>query len=760
MPWKRYLGSETVEGGTRRIVLEPEPELEVDDGSGGWVSQSVVPGIGLDACAEVAEEVSDVVYHGGKSRPVRRVESNVCGSPTACDVDQRFWGPAAEGVPYPSVFLQTNLRGDDCIPVNRLMVGRGLAPWVAHFRLKADMIDYTYVFSGLAVGVVKAELFGASGIPIDPTEPTEPPDPPPPGPPAPTDGTASIDRYIAARQKILVAAGAPASTLTLSETISKLTTFHRPSTAAFPARRGWISDVSSVTLNGAPLTADKDFVFYPDRQCFYFLDPATAGNIEITGSAMRNFVKFGVAILKSVTAPVSSTNTNIDTTSPDFQVTSVSVTSKDRGIEQPEKFYFDSATATLFIETNFSAAEVKVIFRTDSGAEIESALPAFTNASRLPVPKSLNAVSVSKVFLAGAQIAGRNVSRFTPFSVLEKTESGDDILHLGWNYPTGYDNGDFTISATKGTESYIFTFNYWPGNAFELPRELDNVHILKIGAATSLVVFDATDQKIVFCKKQIGQLNYTAAHKAYEGLASGGETIEIVAEIPGVFATTAGTGHHISTLRTFSPSLDWWPWWYKKYQIYFVQIVDDQNVVIYQDGSDGAIPNSRPGYTAKELLPLTLKLPFAPLWSLSRRDDTSLFQAAFAPDFVSSVFSSATFPELDDTQRYAADSMAAGKSVTLSTNKSIPLRGVQGVNFTGPKPTYYAGATIPYLVLSTYKWFVVKCTNRNGNSRLTEGTKYLLCVNNTHFDNRSIMVNITNEGYNVAADLYELKEGN
>ena len=573
-----------------------------------------------------------------------------------------------------------------------------------------------------------------------------------------------LSKYLAARQKILTGETAETTTLTLSEPLAGEAISHRPLANNLPDHRGWITGVSAVSLQGdtgaEALVAGEDFVFYPDRQCFYFLNPETTGNIEIVGTASRNFVNFGVTIEKSVTA-ASFTSTLIDTASPLFEITSVSITSEDMGTESPDGFYFDRATATLFLETNFTATSGKALFLTESGNEIEFALPALTDARRVSVPKSLNAASVSKVALPAAQIGGVEVGDFTPFAVLEKTESGDDILHLGWTYPTGYEKGQFTVEATKGDlESYTLTFPYWPGNAFELPRTLDNVHTLKVGTVDALVVFDATAQKLVFCKNQRGQLTYTATHKAYEGLANGGETLEIVAEIPGVYATTAGTGHHLSTLRTLSPTQDWFSWWYQEYGIYFVQIVDEQNVVIYQDDSHGAFANSRPGYTAEELKPLTLKLPFAPLWSLSRRDDTSLFQAAFAPDFNPSAFSSATFPELDDTQRYAADSMAAGKAVTLSTNKSIPVRGVQGVNFAGPKPTFYAGATVPYLVLSTYKWFVVKCTNRNGNGLLTDGRKYLLCVNNTHFDNRSIMVNITNEGYNVAADLYELKEVN
>jgi hypothetical protein len=578
-------------------------------------------------------------------------------------------------------------------------------------------------------------------------------------------GGSDLAKYLAARHKILTGNTAETTTLTLSEPLAGEAIFHRPSSSNFPDRRGWLSSVSEVSLKKVvqgslitePLVAGEDFVFYPDRQCFYFLNPDTAGNITIKGSASRNFINFGVTIQKTVSA-TSSTSTLIDTASPLFEITSVSINSQDMGAESPDGFYFDRATATLFLETKFTSTSAKVVFKNALGVEFEETFAGLTDVSTISVPKSLSAASVIKVTLEGTEIGVGGI--FTPFAVLEKTQSGDDILHLGWNYPTGYSNGLFTVSAAKGSDSYQFTFEYWPGNAFELPRFLDNVHTLKIGGADTLVVFDSTEQRLVFCQTKTGTLHYTADHKAYEGLANGGETLQIVAEIPGVFATTAGTGHHISTLRTLDPSQDWYAWWYAEEGIFFVQIVDDQNVVIYQDDSNGAFAKSRPGYTAEELKPLTLKLPFAALWSLSPRDDTSLFQEAFTPNFATATFSSATYPELDDTQRYAAESMGAGKTITLSTNKTAPVRGVQGVNFVGPKTTYYAGGTVPYFVLATYKWFVVKCVNTNSNPLLTANKNYLLCVNNTNFDNRAIMVNITNEGYNIAADLYEIKGEN
>lgn len=584
-----------------------------------------------------------------------------------------------------------------------------------------------------------------------------------------------------------------------------------------------------------PLVANQDFVFYPDRQCFYFLNPQTSGDIIIEGKASRNFINFGVTIEKSVDS-ASFATTLIDTSSPHFQITSVSVKSEDRGIETPSGFYFDHATSTLFMESLFTANAVAAFFQTNLGSEVLIALPGLRNNSRLVISKDLwpsissikfngqlidpagytkqgssvnfasplgaglleikgpqitytfannagNTIALPTELVAVNQVVLENASRvdpfgdtedlgrFTPFAALEKTESDeDDILHIGWNYPTGQADGEFTVAAkiqrpneTDPDVSFIFKFIYWPGNSFEFPLFLDNVYQISIGGTTvgkSLVVFDAKDQKVFFCKKQSGKIRYESIFKNYEGLASGGETLEIVEEIPGIYATTCGTGHHISTLRTFDPPLDWYDWWVEEWERELVQIVDDNNIVIYQDETEGAFANSRPGYTAEELKPLTLKLPLAALWPLCRRDDTSLFQEAFTPNFATSTFNSATYPELDDTQRYAADSMGVGKSITLSTNKTAPVRGVQGATFQGPKPTYYAGKTIPYMVLATYKWFVVKCNNTNNNNKLTVGKKYLLCVNNLHMDSKAIMVNITNEGFNVAADLYELKEGN
>ena len=641
-------------------------------------------------------------------------------------------------------------------------------------------------------------------------------------------GGSGNSKYIAARQKVLTGQNATTTTLTITETLAEQTAFHRPNAGNFPAQKGWLDGVSSVSLGATAFIEGEDFVFKRDRQCFYFLDKRLPGvSTNITGVASANSVFFTIEA-NTHSANPSHVSTSIPTSSPLFAVTSVSVESED-GADGSVPFYYNRATATLFFKTAISASGGKACFKTERPGEATLEFASLSDQSEVPVAKilwpsvveiSVNGVTLSpsnysfsanqitfspaiqarslitvsgpvisydeynfvggtltlptqlkavlSVVTFSTEIDGAPFGEdgvFYPFAALEETLPGvaNNKLHLGYNYPTGQADGTFTVEAvfdaaqTLGLpKNYTFKFQYWPGNAFELPARMDNVNLFQLGGTAALVVFDATAQKLIFTTPRSGTLSYTATHRAYQGLAVGGEEFEVLEEIPGIYATTAGTGHYISTLRTFDPPFDWYWWWESEWERELVQIVDATNTVIYQDESEGAFHKSRPGYTAEELLPLTLKLPLAPLWALARRDDTSFFQEAFSPNYTTTAFSSATYADLDDTQRYAADSVAQGKTVTLSTNKIVPVRGVQGVNFTGPKPTYFAGSTVPYICLATYKWFAAKCTNTNSNSALTLGATYLLCVNNVHLDSRSIMVNITNDGFNVAADIFAL----
>jgi hypothetical protein len=104
---------------------------------GSWAMQPTQREGERDLCPEMGEEIADDVYHSGAVRPVRRVDWDVCRErPPACAVADGGWLPAAASVQYPKVFLQTNLKGQDCIPVNRLVFGAGTPP----LRMQAEAV--------------------------------------------------------------------------------------------------------------------------------------------------------------------------------------------------------------------------------------------------------------------------------------------------------------------------------------------------------------------------------------------------------------------------------------------------------------------------------------------------------------------------------------------------------------------------------------------------------------------------------------------
>ena len=398
----------------------------------------------------------------------------------------------------------------------------------------------------------------------------------------------------------------------------------------------------------------------------------------------------------------------------------------------------------------------------DLPASLKSVSSMFTFNTKMAWPEGT-------VLSAGDDPSGEDFGTLSQMAAFEETDSASEsnVLHLAYNFPTGSAVGLFTVEAIFDADGSFgapknYTFKFQAiCSQLELPGRLGNVDKFKLGDEYTVVVFDEAAQKLLFTLPISGTLNYAATHRGYQGLANGGETFEILEEIPGIYATTCGTGHYLSTLRTIDPPLDWYWWWALEWEREMVQIVaEGGNIVVYEDESEGAYYKTRPGYTTDEIKPLTLKLPLAPLYPLDRRDDRSFFQEAFSPNFTNTSFNSATYPALDDSQRYAADSVAIGKTITLSTNKTVPVRGVQGLNFTGPKPTFYAGGTAPLICLATYKWFAVKCTDTSSNPNLTTGSTYMLCVNNVHFESRAIMVTLTNEGYNVAADVFPIGGSN
>lgn len=187
MPWERYFETGAVAGsGSRSVMVEQVTGDVVSAGGqfnqvledravreyamespereeGAWVLQGAAAGGGeRDLCAEAGEEVADSIYHEGNSRPVRRVEWDLCGErPLACGVERGGWGPGDTGVPYPTVFLQSNVGGLDCLPVNRLLSGRGPAPWIAHLK------DYTEMAASLELFIfieINAEFSGVCSM--------------------------------------------------------------------------------------------------------------------------------------------------------------------------------------------------------------------------------------------------------------------------------------------------------------------------------------------------------------------------------------------------------------------------------------------------------------------------------------------------------------------------------------------------------------------------------------------------------------------
>jgi hypothetical protein len=128
-------------------ILEERPEKiyltdEVTLEQGDWASQEMEAREKRDFCPEVAQEVADAVYHEGLSRPVRRVAWDLCDDrPDLCGVLPAGWGPGSEGVPTPTIFLQSNpVMAENCLPLNRLVRGVGPAAWIAHLKNQGSVV--------------------------------------------------------------------------------------------------------------------------------------------------------------------------------------------------------------------------------------------------------------------------------------------------------------------------------------------------------------------------------------------------------------------------------------------------------------------------------------------------------------------------------------------------------------------------------------------------------------------------------------------
>jgi hypothetical protein len=619
-------------------------------------------------------------------------------------------------------------------------------------------------------------------------------------------------------KKILTSENATKTVLNFSEDINGMVAFHRPYSINLPDERGWINNINSVSLDDTSLIQDVDYVFYEDRQIFYFLNNQTTGTANYIGYCTYNSFPFQLSATKQV-SNASLINTTIDIN----LVTSVTLSSLQEGQKNCD-FYYDNTLATVFIKnkvdinggakvhaksnvsgkillnfngvytqrdyfsipkifwssiaavyrngtlispsdysfnnniitfsspiTNASFLKIEGVTSDGDSANITYTLSEFTGSSVQLPSRLLELISVE---LLTVDISpGDSRSSYFCFFVLKNNQSPDnDIIYLGGNNPLN-ESGTLFIQ-TSSDQKCLFTIeNIFYGNIITIPNYFEDITNLKIAIDEKPVVFDNTTQTLLFTKEINGNITYTATHQAYEGLSNGGETIEILDEIPGLFATTCGTGQYIHTLATLPPVQNWTQFFIQYYNLDWVAISRDTGVAIYQDYVEGASKRTKIGYTDIDIKPLTVKLPLASLWSQSRIDDTCLFQVAFSPD-IKAPFNSATYNDLDDSLRQAESSMSRGSILTLSNDTITPIRGVNGINITGPTPIYYSGTINPYMVLCVYKWFLVKCMNTNGNSKLIQGEKYLLCVNNVQYETRGIMCEIKNKGFQIATDLF------
>jgi hypothetical protein len=628
--------------------------------------------------------------------------------------------------------------------------------------------------------------------------------------------------------KILTGENANKTVLNLTEELShpdKLdkTVYHRPYSVNLPSQRGWIDTISNVQLSGVNLISNIDYVFYPDRQIFYFLDKETQGDITYTGYSLFNSIVFDLSASKKISKE-SFTNTLIYTDS----VLNVSLSSPTEQNPRVD-FYFNANDDTLFLKTTFDGLGANLQFDIDGIGEVFLTFTTPFTASHLTIPKILwntisavysngtilnpntyNKLNNSLVFnnsitnsvyltVEGVTLKDNpssnddpviikyNIPNFTGnilnlpqnfvdvtsasilgvknyddqprepvrncFAMLhKKTRPENDLVYLGDNYPSSGNPATISIKTSSMQVTCLYSLPNFYGNLITIPDYFTDVLTLSINGDLAPVVFENDTQTLVFTKNNKGILKYTAVHHAYEGLSSGGETVEILDEIKGLFATTCGTGHYFSTVSTLSPYRNFTPLYEEYYGKDWVAIADDLYTAIYYDFTDGAKKRPKMGFTDTNIKPLTLKLPLACLWPNLRINDSSLFQLSFSPDSTTP-FDSSTYFNLDDTKRQSESSLSRGKIINISNNTSIPVRGARGLNINGSNPVYYSGRTIPFIMISSYKWFVVKCKNTNGNSKLDVNQKYLMCVNNVNLD-QTILCRISNNDYNVSVDLF------
>jgi hypothetical protein len=631
------------------------------------------------------------------------------------------------------------------------------------------------------------------------------------------------DQAIVSINKILTGERVSAINVEVNELVGSSTVplySHRPTSSSFTGN-GWITGVSEVTLDGTPIVAGTDYVFYPDRQMFYFIGSKASGTaIELGGYGYSNGFKVTMVLGKLLDALSTGTATSAVPTS----ITGATIGSTNA------LFEFDSVNNMVFLKSPFVGSSLTASFKTNLAGtasikwnslgtippvgQIPTAgvdfvmIPAqlFTTVTSVTINGSVASPSLYGVF--GGNITFNQAISLASNIVVNGTCSDGSLISYTYNqfigqevnFPTSLTSCDFceienwvyydgvvyptynpffylsgnklflgdvfgaggvgdntttnvVINGLSGLDTIQFRINGWSGNIIYLPPFFEDATYIKIAGTQSLVLFERSNQKIWFASKKNGAISYKALFKRYEGKSIGGEQLEIVREVQGVMATTAGTGEYLSTMTSADPTRNYLSWNQENLSNNDIQLIDEDMTWIYEDYSPNAPDACLMGFTSEGIKPLTPKLPLAPLWPASRRNDTALMQLAFSPSD-GFPYNSATYLNLDDGQRVGDSSIAIGSTITMSTNTITPVRGVNGVVVSGPTPAFYAGSVPPRVMIACYKWFIVKLKAVTNNFQ--SGELALLCLHTINYETRTIGVTADSTGYTVAADLYKL----
>ena len=543
------------------------------------------------------------------------------------------------------------------------------------------------------------------------------------------------------------------------------------------AQRGWVRAVEAVTLDSAPLTA----IFQPACQTLYF-PAAKTGACHVAGAAD--------ALTVSIDATVGSDS--LSTGSVPSAVTDVAV----GGVSVP--FRFNAAQQYIFLLTDFPATAAVFEVQHAGGATSRLEAPAFTGNQRLlsglfttVSGVAVNGAAVDYTFASPTLTLATAVSVPSVLTVTAHTAAGETVTHTMPNftgsqyalptavaavatvklaayagmtdyYPyTDFDaaaqtvylgavfDGQLAIAGTRADGATLsWTQEALDGNGIWFPPRLTAVTSVQVSNAAQRYLFDYYAATLHFLGPRTGTLAFTGTVAPYEGVALGGETLAVVAELPGLLATTCGTGEPVTVLR----QLDGRVWDLTAFNSLGVGVTDEDETFIYVDESRDGARWLRDGFMDPSLLPITPKLPLAPAWPEVRRDDRAFFGEAFAPE-AGFTYAVSGYLALDDSLR--AGVLGPGSALTLSTDATLPVRGVAGATLDGMTPLFYAGVMRAQALVALYKWFVCTVADPHDNPALSAGQRVLLCVHNVVTDT-TLACALYPEGPSVAVEIYTL----